>query len=384
MSQVESQNIGVLALRTEWFSLGFELEMSFRFSRFGLWMVLALFAICGPAVSHVHAQGKPQPRRAIELSETNSAEILTNLNQLTTKKDGFRQLDEQLKSLKGISPGNSMESRFTAPYVSPTTPVLPRKAIKELLDRKKNWGLTPEQLGAVSSTSDSDSISVFGEDKSDNKKSSLEQFYNALNHQGKGFPSADQSKDDGLGVSSKRGDSRNDTASDDDSKLPRGVRDQTQRLKELVNEDPSSVFVPARAHTSFENFFGLDVKTVTPEQSPTPKTSMESFVDQFKRVLDSPAAAANLDPTLSSLAPADAARRTTAVPGLETQPITTHHELTQSTPGNLTPSLNRTTLPDLNATVLNQWNPMYQPPKVQLPKVTPPTPPNLDFPRRRF
>jgi hypothetical protein len=39
---------------------------------------------------------------------------------------------------------------------------------------------------------------------------------------------------------------------------------------------------------------------------------------------------------------------------------------------------------DANATVLNQWNPLYVPPKPELPVVTPPAPLFDEAPRRKF
>jgi hypothetical protein len=60
------------------------------------------------------------------------------------------------------------------------------------------------------------------------------------------------------------------------------------------------------------------------------------------------------------------------------------HELSESTPGDVNSILNRKMLPDVNTTVLNQWNPMYAPPKVELPKITPPTPLTMEVPRRKF
>src|ERR1700676_1728002 len=87
----------ILTLRLRGFGLRCELEMSLGFSRFGR-CVLAGLALSWLWVSHAAAQGTQRSTRFIELSETNNAEILTNLNQLTTKKEGFRQLEDQLRT----------------------------------------------------------------------------------------------------------------------------------------------------------------------------------------------------------------------------------------------------------------------------------------------
>ena len=359
--------------------------MSLGFSRFGYWLVLIWFAGNGLLVSHVRAQGKPQPRRSIELSETNTAEILTNLNQLSTKKDGFRQLDDRLKSLKGISNPNSMETRFSTPYASPTTTVLPTKTLKELLERQRNWGLTAEELGAAASPADSDGLSTYETDQKDSKKSSLEQFYDALNRSGPRRSDSDRLKDN-FSALRKPSDPRDDNAMADDANLPPAIRDKVQRLKGLVSEDQGSILNAVRARPSFENFFGVTDNNAKFDQVSTPKASEESFMDRFKKGLESQPAGSKLDPALNALLPAETSRRPAFSPSLEPLPAFARHDPSEITPGNLNSVPSRTLLPDVNATLLNQWNPMYTPPKLELPKPTPglSVPLNMEFPRRKF
>jgi hypothetical protein len=337
-------------------------------------------------VDYVHAQGNQRPRRAIELSETNSAEILTNLDLLTTPKEGIKQLEDQLKSLRGISPVNSMEERFGAPYVSPTMSVLPNKTMKELLDRQKNWNLTPEELGTATISYDSDSFSTFGDDKKDSKKlSSLQQFYDTLNRRSATRDNTDKLIDTLKVNSSKSSDARDDTVPvDDDSKLPPGLRDKAQKLKEMVDEDTTSIFNPTRARSSFENFFGLSESNPNHDSVGGSKNPVESFMDQFKKTLDMQSSGVAMDPSLKSLV-SDGGVRLPTYPGLDSSlPTGTKHDLTESTPGNLNSILNRTAMPDVNSTLLNQWNPMYSPPPLDLPKRAPSMPMTMDIPRRHF
>ncbi len=357
--------------------------MSLGFSNFGWWVALFWFAVSGPLASHVVAQGKAQPHRSIELSETNSAEVLTNLNQLSTKKDGFKQLDDQLRSLKGILSGNSMDRTFDVPYVSPAVSTLPNKALKELLDKRRNWGLSVEGSGATSSDSESDTSSLYGQDKNDNKKSSLKQFYDALNGPNKS-QNSEGYKSDSSDSSNKGLDFRKNGAPEDDANLPASIRDKTQRLRELVNQDPGSVFNPVRARTSFDNFLGLKDNSSTHDAAIKDATRMESFVEQFKKVLENSSPVVNSSPGLGALVPTDTTRRSSTSPSADPFATGDHHELSDSTPGNLNSVLNQVNLSDVNATVLNQWNPLYTPPKLELPKLTAPTPPTMDFPRRRF
>jgi hypothetical protein len=358
--------------------------MSLGFSRFGVWLVLGCFAANGLLVGHAYAQGKPQPRRSIELSETNSAEILTNLNQFTTKKDGFRQLDDQLRSLKGISPQNTMDGNFDLPFRPQSSTTLPNKAVKELLERKNNWGLTPDELGITTTTSDADSLSTFGEGKSDSKKSSLQQFYDALNGTGAGRPTADRYNENGSITPGKRSSFSEPNSSDDEAKLPAGIRDQAKQLKQAVNDDGEGVFRAVQAHTSFENFFGLNDNSPAPDQTMAPKTTTESFLDQFKKGLNSQSAGSKLDPALNSLLPGET-QRPVAFPLGDSLPKSRHNDLTLSAPGDVNAAISRAVLPDVNSTVLNQWNPLYTPSKLETPKVTaPPIPLNMEFPRRPF
>src|SRR3954471_20550342 len=121
--------------------------MSLCFSRLGLCLG-ALWLAATACLDHVQAQGTPRPHRSLELTETNSAEILTNLNLLSTKKEGVRELDDQLKALKSLSPSTTFEGNWYVPYVPPSGSAVPTKALKELLHRQMNWGLSPEEMGA--------------------------------------------------------------------------------------------------------------------------------------------------------------------------------------------------------------------------------------------
>jgi hypothetical protein len=363
----------ILPLRLYSFSLGFELEMSLGFSRFGLWVVLLGLVASGIGESCVFAQGRIRPRRSIELSETNSPEILTNLNQITSKKEGVRQLEDQLRTLNSFSTANSLQGDFPTPYASPNAP-LPKRTLKELIERQKNWGLTAEELGTA--TADQESLIWSGEEKGEGKKSSLEQFYDTLNHSG---PSANRTAE-----ASKQSNWARDRDSLDDASLPPGLQDKARMLKEMVNDDGNGIFGSDKSRSSFDNFFGLD--TVAPEPAGA-KTSMDSFLNQFKRVLDGQSVESKLDPTVNALLPEIGERRSPSYPGLDPLPTSSKREVTQAptpTPGNVNSLVDRTTLPDVNATILNQWNSMYTAPKVEVPKYSPPTPPNMEFPRRRF
>ena len=358
--------------------------MSLGFSRSRCCVVLLCLAVSGLTVRQLHAQGTQQPRRFIELSETNTAEILTNLNQLTVKKDGLRELEDQLRSINTFSGSKSLEGRFNAPYNAPR--MVPNKTIKELLERHKNWGLTSEELGTGSSTPDLDAISSFAEDGSDNKKSSVQQFYDALSRPPGSKQNLDGKSEKNASDQNRQSNSRQDddlSSFGDDSSLPSGLRDKARSLREAVNKDPTSIFNQSRPRSSFDNFFGLNRNTPAVSSGGT-KTAVDSFLEQFKKAMDGGSAVPGIDPGLQSLLPSDNAQKMPSYPTIDSLPSSKHHELTETTAGNVGSIPNHTILPDLNSTVLNQWNSLYTPPKLELPKYTPPVPPSLDFPRRKF
>jgi hypothetical protein len=359
--------------------------MSFGFSKFGVCAATTLLVCSSLTVPRVEAQGQQKPRRFIELSETNSAEILTNLNRITARKEGVDQLEDQLRVVRSLTPKN-LEARFNAPYNTPTA--IPRKTLMELLDRQKNWGLTAEELGTANASSESDLLSTYGTEKFDSKSSSLQQFYEGLNRSGAGRQKQNGLSDkEGSNGITKRSEMSSDDYFADDAKLPPGLRDKAQKLRELVNEDPDSMFSRSKPRASFENFFGLNKANPAADAEQGAKNSTESFVDQFKKVLDGGTSGVKLDSGLDALVNGATAARSALNPSIE--PLITpaaHHDLFTETPtpGTFNSVAHPTTVPDLNAALLNHWNPLYSPPKIEPPKITPPTPPNFDFPRRRF
>ena len=359
--------------------------MSFRPHKFSSWLFLAAATCLGLGNHAALAQGTHQPKRFIELSETNSAEILTNLNRLTTKQDGLNQLEDQLGTLNSLTKNRSLQDRMQMPYVPRSSTPISSKTLKDLLDRKQNWGLSSEDLNAAGVNTGSDPFSTYENQKLDGKSSSLQQFYDALNsgtrRQG-GFRAPDLQAS---GEDPKSSGRKSESSFDDSSGLPPSLREKADKLKESVNEDPNSIFSPAKRRSSFENFFGLNRPNPAAEATQGQKTSMQSFVDQFKQVLEGPSKADASDPVLKGLLPETAARQASSIPSMEKfQYRHSREETENSTPGTVSLVPNATIVPDLNSAVLNRWNPMYTPPKLEIPKIAPPTPPNLDFPRRRF
>src|SRR5215471_2494253 len=118
--------------------------MSFRLSSLGCCLTLAVFG--SSLVTRTEAQTESRPRRAIELAETNNTEVLTRPNQLTDKKEAFKEPEgEWKKAFESLSLENRAES-MAPQYVPPRPAPVPNKRMKDLLERKRNWMMAPEDL----------------------------------------------------------------------------------------------------------------------------------------------------------------------------------------------------------------------------------------------
>src|SRR6266478_2571631 len=121
--------------------------MSFRLSSLGCCLTLALFGGVSLVSSGAYAQGESRPRRALELSETNNTEVLSRLNQLTDKKEGLKELQGEWNksfesSLENRANGGALQPQYAPPRPAPIS----SKRMKDLLERKRSWMLTPDDL----------------------------------------------------------------------------------------------------------------------------------------------------------------------------------------------------------------------------------------------
>ena len=89
--------------------------MSFRLSSLQVCLgAAAAVALSGLLVCSAQAGGKERGR-PIEFSAPKSDEVTTNLNQLTSKKDGLKQLEEDLyRPLQSFSPKSSLDGVVAA------------------------------------------------------------------------------------------------------------------------------------------------------------------------------------------------------------------------------------------------------------------------------
>src|SRR5574340_1635244 len=101
--------------------------MSFRLPIPRICLGVATVALGGLLTCNTQAGGKERGR-SIEFSESRSQEVTTNLNQLSSKKDRLKQLEEDFYGpLQSFAPRSSLEG-VTAPPPRPAMrPAVPSK-----------------------------------------------------------------------------------------------------------------------------------------------------------------------------------------------------------------------------------------------------------------
>ena len=352
---------------------------------FGLGFRVWLALLASVAVCHAQTDGKTTHGRELELTEPMAKEAITNLNQLSGHSS-LRQLEDDLtKSLQPLAPKGSLDGVMAPQYLPPPPrQIIRSQKLKDELEKRQNWMfLSPDDL--LPGVDDADLLKLQdATDATGKKKSPLEQFYDRLERERKGGTKSKLvSDDDPL---STKDPFHDDSESMDDSKLPGGVRDSAQNLRKLLNQQNGlGTYGEADGRGSLSDLFGLGVnKLPTKEEIEKHK----AYMDEFRKLLDGPTPVPGSMPSAgSAFDPFKAANAVGTTPGANVNGllVPTPHIGTESTFGTLGTIPNPTFIPDANATVLNQWNPYYNP---QI-KVDPPKPASINVPmpeapRRRF
>ncbi len=351
---------------------------------FGLAFRLSLAFVAGVAVCHAQTEGKTTHGRELELTEPMAKEAITNLNQLSGHSS-LRQLEDDLsKSLQPFAPKGSLDGVLAPQYVAPPRQIIRSQKLKDELEKRQNWMyLSPEDL--LPGMDDADLLKLQdATDATGKKKTPLEQFYDRLEREQKGGTKSKLSSDDD--PLSTKDPLRDDSDSMDDSKLPGRIRDTAQNLRKLLSQDNGlERYSDGNGRSSLSDFFGLGVaKVPTKEEIEKHK----AYMDEFRKLLDGPTPVGSPMPvTGDAFDPFKAANAIGMVPGANVNGLLAPASRigTDSAFGTLGTIPNPTVIPDANATVLNQWNPFYNPqPKVDPPKPPPITVPMPEAPRRRF
>ncbi len=332
--------------------------MSFRVSV--CWLAVATVGWCGVATG---------------LGQTNQAAAGPPPAPLPRNEDRLKQLEEELsKSLESFSPKNMLQDAVPPSY-QPPPPVSPRRRAREQAERRKNWMFPDaEETPGTAAEEWLKDTSLGTKEK---KKSDLEVFYEQLNRQRSLLmPGQARLKPDAAFVLPGTKDS---DAESDDSKLPDRLEGPAKKLKQLLGGSPTErVFNPGGSPRGLSDLFN----PTTPDTTLTPDEikAHKAYLEDYQRIFDSPAP---VNP-LTSVKPAPATTVNPTVPlygGLDTL---TSGARPLGTPGTALTLANPGTMPDPTATVLNQWNPMYAPPKIEPPKPPPLFTTPVEAPRRRF
>ncbi len=322
------------------------------------WKVAGWLALLS-AANWMLARGADTPPAVSPASSLSAT--LTNLSASGPKKDGLKQLEEELsKSLQPFSPRGSLDSIMIPRYIPPA--IAPNRRPSNDSERRSNWpfgnqddpsGLAQDPFKALEGSG---------------KKNSLQDIYDTLGKQSSA--KSDNSKRSGLKPF--------DDLDDDSLKLPSGIRDSARSLRDrLLGTD--SIFNPKSASQS-----GLS-SLFSPEDrlSPQQIQSHQEYLQRYRQTMDIPAPWAKPQNPLTSAL---------GLGGAETKPVVTSPALLTgssrdsfaATPTAVDSLLHPTALPDLNERAVNQWNPLYSPPKVETPAPKPFAPPMMEVPRRRF
>jgi hypothetical protein len=348
--------------------------MNYRLA--SLRMALALMALAVGSAGICAAQtGRKKHGRPIEFSAPKGADVATNLNQLPNKKDGLKQMEEDLyKPVRAFSGDSSMDAAMPPP--APPVPVVPSKRLREQMDRRKNvFLLTPEDLVQAPTLQEMLKVPEYGPDgREKQSKTALELYYErqdakraatlkAMHLQG------DERSSDRRDFSS----GRDLPTAADDSALPPGLEEKEQALKKLLESDstdnPLAPAAPKRS--SFSDIFGLGEVTPTKEQALEHKKYMEEFSTLFETGRANPPSADGLKPAKGST---DASRRLANPFG-----VPDNAPAVNGTFGLINPQFTPTGPPDVNAQALGQPS---LAPKIEPPKG--PVTPTFTAPRRPF
>jgi hypothetical protein len=204
--------------------------------------------------------------------------------------------------------------------------------------------------------------------KDGKKKTDLDLFYERLNQQRSLLNQKSHLSPDDLAPLSGPSFSDEHSGSAKEEKLPEKIKGPAERLRDLLRSDPSTVTAP---RNSLSDFFSVQPNTLTPEQI----EAHRNLMDQYRKILSGSPPALSVTPLNSGTAVGNP--QIPSLPG-------TMPRSTPSTPGMVGSIYNPSIIPDHNATVLNQWNPMYAPPKIEPPKPAPLIEQPIEAPRRKF
>jgi hypothetical protein len=313
---------------------------------------------------------------------TNSPATLPALNPAGGRRDALKQLEEELsKSLGTFAPQSSLDGVLAPRYHAPPAAAVPTKKLQEELERRKNWGfIDPETtMGGMADDSQSNfNLEGPSSGKQSKRGSSTEKLYDRISLENDGTAAPGFNRE---GDPSRRKAASTQHEEKEDDNMPASLKSRTNRLKELLKSDSNEgIFSTGANRSSFSDFFGLGSKEVDPER----ELAHKQYMERARQILDQSATPSTTLGTANPLSDSQKPRTPGYTGGLEGHSGLAPAPAVGGGPGGINSFLQAGTLPDRNATVLNQWNLLYTTPKPEAPPPTLSSSPTLEVPRRKF
>ncbi|HWX19944.1 MAG TPA: hypothetical protein VN578_08575 [Candidatus Binatia bacterium] len=338
-------------------------------------MALAVLGLAGLTWCRAQTQGRGEsPQSSDTHSRTNSNSV--------GGRNSLQQLEDALsKSFQSFSPGNTAESLTPPTFYPPPRPVTPSPRLRER--RKDLLSLSVEELLMPDAPGEDNFKLPGNKNELSGKKSFWEQYYEDLTRPRTDPSKAGAAKEKNLRSGRKTASSSLEPEYKDDPDLPSGIRENEKKLKDLLAEQTGvrTLDLPIPSRTTFADFFGLGEKTVSPEDQKAHKEYMEKYRQLLGANSIPPPSPLN---PLNPFGPADPSLHLAPNGGLGGFPGAFGQAATSGNPAGMDALLHPGALPDINARVLNQWNPFYVAPKFEPPKPAPLVVPTVQAPKRVF
>ncbi len=287
----------------------------------------------------------------------------------------LQTMEEQLrKSFRGLSPEQVLEGTL-GPYPTPA-PAPPSRTTRDLLDRKKNWTfLTPEELAAgAGGRNYTDLLQPETRAESAEKRSTaMERYMSRMEAKERGARS--DALPEGDWSTSSRANGGGKSARAEDGRTAALNQSEYALRKAMGGEDLTRGSLAAEPRLFGETFNF---------RAPKDFVDSDSHRDRMKDYRAWLDAAIGGSPVAADSLPGQGGR-TPAGGYTPANPFSEPTRPFDSGPG---ATLNANTLnprlPEVGARTLNQWNPLYEPPKIETPKPPPPSVPRMEAPRRKF
>lgn len=262
--------------------------------RFNSGVVLTLAGVLLTAFALCTASGA-EKRRGQSLDFSDGASSQSSTNQTGRKKDGLRQLEEELyQPLQNLAPkssGSSLDAVMPPLATRPsTTPPISSKRAKEIRERMQNWiflspdeqmkGLTPEEIFNMPE------YDANGQEKK--KLSAIEKFYQRLERERDGRNSLTGDKDKDV-AGAKKSDSEKDTADTDEADKTKDKGKDKDKDSQFVLKsifDQKSSLSPLAGQNELPDIFGLRQDKDTPSTDDLERQKLRSL--DFQKMYGNP------------------------------------------------------------------------------------------------